>query len=107
MRSVASSRVRWAIVIDSVLAITKLPDEQRDAAEREQEVLEDVEKAARVLRRLLRLLPDRSCTWAFGGSSGWISRDQLLPATTPWRGGDVDRVELALLVEDLLGRRAA
>ena len=31
------------------------PDEQRDPAEREQEVLEDVEEAARVLGRLLRL----------------------------------------------------
>ena len=56
VRSVASSRVRWATVIDSVLAITKLPDEQGDPAEGEQEVLEDVEEPARVLGRLLGLL---------------------------------------------------
>ena len=37
VRSVANSRVRWAIVIESELAITNDADEQRDAAEGEQE----------------------------------------------------------------------
>ena len=54
VRSVASSRVRCAIVIESVFAITNVPTNSAIAAEREQEVVDDREEAVRVLGGLLR-----------------------------------------------------
>ena len=55
VRSVASSRVRWAIVIESEFAITKLPTKSAIAAEREQEVLQEARELLGVLRVLGRL----------------------------------------------------
>ena len=42
VRSVANSRVRWATVIESVLKMTNAPTNSAIAAEREQEVADEL-----------------------------------------------------------------
>ena len=77
--------------------------EQGDAAEGEQEVLEDVEEPGRVLGGLLRL--------GLAGSHLGARREQRLDrrhqlvGRDALRGGDVDLVELPDLVEERLGGR--
>ena len=69
VRSVASSRVRWAIVIDSVFAITKLPTNSAMPPNASRKSWKMLRNAARVLGRLLGL-PWPVRTWALGRSSG-------------------------------------
>ena len=69
VRSVASSRVRWAIVIDRVLAITKLPTNSAMPPNASR-------KSWKMLRNpLVSLVACAACawpvlTWALGPSSG-------------------------------------
>ena len=60
VRSVASSRVRWAIVIESELKITNAPTKSAITPKREQEVAEERDELVRVLRVLGGLLGRRS-----------------------------------------------
>ena len=76
------------------------PDEQRDPAEREQEVLEDVEEAAGVLGRLLRLPLTGPHLRARPEQRLDLVHDLL--GRVAVLGGDADLVVLARLVEDPL-----
>ena len=55
VRKVANSRVRWAIVIPSVFAITKAPTKSAMPGEGEQEALDERGEAADRLLVLLHL----------------------------------------------------
>ncbi len=79
VRSVASSRVRCAIVIDSVFAITKLPTNSATPA--------NASRKSWMIERnpLVLLVACLACaspvrTWALGGSSGRISRTSAVGA---------------------------
>ncbi len=79
------------------------PDEERDVAEGEQEVLENGQEGVRVVCGLLRLL-------LAGLHLGGRRQDRLdlgdeLLGRHIWLGRDTDRVESALLVEEPLGGR--
>ena len=69
----ANSRVRWAIVIESVLAITKAPTKSAMPPNASRKFCRMLVNAGRVLRRLLGLLPAPVRTCAAGGRSGRIS----------------------------------
>ena len=115
VRSVASSRERWATVIDRVLKMTKAPTKSAIAAEGQQEAADEGDRLARcpALSRRALLVAGRDAATS-AGSSGAISRGQLGPRETPGRGGHLDRVEAGLAehaagggdVEDGDGRAA-
>ena len=100
VRRVASSRVRWAIVIESVLAMTKLPTNSATPANASR-------KSWMIVRKLLvSFVSCFACaspvrTSAFGGSNG---RTSFMSWVWLYAGPrrDRDRIELALLVEDRL-----
>ena len=100
VRSVASSRVRWAIVIDRVLAITKLPTNRAIPPKASR-------KSWKMLRNpLVSLVACWACCWpvltcALGPSSGLICVHDVLRRVAVL-GRDADRVVLADLVEDPL-----
>ena len=103
VRSVASSRVRCAIVIESELTITKAPTKSAISAEREQEVAEERDELVRVLGILrgLRVAgPDLG-----PGRQDRLDLLQELLRRDARLGGDPDLVELALLVEEPLRGR--
>ena len=60
VRTVANSRVRWAIVIESEFAITKLPTKSAMPAEREQEAAQERDELVRLGGVVARLLRRRS-----------------------------------------------
>ena len=104
VRSVASSRVRWAIVIESVFAITKLPTNSATPPNASR-------KSWMMLRKPLVSLV-ACCACACAGShlrGGRQQRADLACTSCAGRGaglrGDVDLVELALLVEEPLRGR--
>ena len=103
VRSVANSRVRWAIVIDSEFAMTNEPDEERDPSERQQERPQERDELVRVRGVGRRLL-------AAGQDLG-VRRQDLLDLADELRVGDVglrrdgDLVELPDLLEEALCSR--
>ena len=104
VRSVASSRVRWAIVIESVFAITNEPTKSAIEPEREQELLQEREERGRVASRLVfawaaPVRPARSAAGRRG------SRIAAAESGRVRLRRDRDLVELALLVEQALGGR--
>ncbi len=102
VRSVASSRVRCATVIDSVLAITKLPTNSATPPNASRKSWKIREEAARVLRGLLGLRgagPDLGV----GGEQA-ADRGHQRRARVTRVDGHVDLVVAALLGEDALCR---
>ena len=83
VRSVANSRVRWAIVIESELAITNAPTKSAIAAEREQELPQERDERVRVLRVLRRLRVAASAPACPGGRIVLDLGDELLRARRP------------------------
>ena len=75
MRSVASSRVRWATVIDSVLKMTNAPTNRAIAAEREQEVLDEFVNSDDLVAVVARLLDAASARHVAGSDAGSIPHE--------------------------------
>ena len=103
VRIVANSRVRWAIVIESEFAITKLPTKSAMPAKASRKPCRKVMNSF-VSAASSSACSEASLTSAVGGrtfSISWttsVVRDARL-------GGHRDLVQLARLVEDLLRRR--
>ena len=68
MRSVANSRVRWAMVIDSELAITKLPTNSATPANTSRNVLRKLRKP---------VIDDESCWACWAPVRTWASRGRI------------------------------
>ena len=83
VRSVASSRVRCAIVIESELTITKAPTKSAMQPEREQEVAQERDELVRVLGVLLAPARRRSCTCCPGRQDRLDLRQEPLRARRP------------------------
>ena len=103
VRSVANSRVRCAIVIESEFAITKLPTKSAmppnvSRNPRRNEMNESVSFASSAAC----WAPVRTCAFAGRIVLTWV--DQMLVRDVGL-GADVDLVELAGLVEQALGGR--
>ena len=103
-RSVANSRVRWAIVIESVFAITNAPTKSAMPPNASRKYCRNESAEVDLIGALLAPAASPVRTWVCGGRTVWIWR------RAAWRrdarlGGDVDLVELALLVEERLRGR--
>ena len=103
VRSVANSRVRCAIVIESEFAITNAPTKSATPPKREQELLQEGEEAVDVLR-VLRRLRVAAAHLRAGRQDRAHARDQLRLRDTGLLR-DPDLVELAVLVEQRLRGR--
>ena len=68
MRSVANSRVRWAMVIDSELAITKLPTNRATPAKTSRNVLRKVRKP---------VIEVESCVACWAPVRTWVSLGRI------------------------------
>ena len=102
VRSVANSRVRCAIVIESEFAITNAADEERDAAEGEQESAQEEMKSFVSAASSCRLLLARSHLRALREDRLDLAR-RAASAHARLRG-DRDLVELAGFFEQPLRR---
>ena len=104
VRSVANSRVRCAIVIESEFAITKLPTKSAMPAEGEQEALQEADELVRVLGVLGPPAP-RPCAPARSAAGPARSAASSCSVETPGFAATRDLVELAALVEEPLRGR--
>ncbi len=103
VRRVANSRVRWAIVIESELAITKLPTNRATPAKTSRNVFRKERKPVVAEASLVACwAPVR--TWVSSGSTVRISATSRW-GLTPGLGADADVVELAELAEQALRGR--
>ena len=103
VRSVPNSRARWAIVIESVLAITKIPTKSAMPPNASRNFCRKLVNVARVLRLLRGLL--RAASHLRRGRQDRPDLGDELRGRDALLGGDVDRVELADLAEELLRGR--
>ena len=103
VRSVASSRVRWATVIDSVLKMTNAPTNSATAAEREQEVLDELRERRRCPWPLAFACSVAGLHLRVRGQQRLDLADERGRRDAPLRR-DRDQV-VALLPEQRLGRR--
>ena len=94
VRSVANSRVRCAIVIESEFAITKLPTKSAMPPNASRKLPQERDERVRVLRVLCRLLPAPVRTCAFGGRIACDLAVSCVVDVTPGLRRDRDLVEL-------------
>ena len=102
VRSVANSRVRWAIVIESELTITNAPTNSAMPAEREQEGLQEARGSSFVSFASSGACSSPVLHLRAGRQDRRGSARRARCGETPGFAADADLVELALLVEQLL-----
>ena len=103
VRTVANSRVRCAIVIESEFAITKLPTKRAMPANASRKPCRNVMNSF-VSAASSLACSGPVCTCVFGGRTALMLRTSCSSVVSAG-GGDRDLVELALLLEEPLCRR--